>query len=110
MSTIQRNEVAIDETWNLKDIFNNEQAFEDAISEIVSYVDQAVSELTGNITDAHGVVNAIAANEAINEKLVPIGTYANLSLNVEQTNSDHQMRAAEKLDNLPLLLRQNYHL
>ncbi|ATP39699.1 oligoendopeptidase F [Solibacillus sp. R5-41] len=95
MSMIQRNEVAIDETWNLADIFNSEQAFEDAINEVETFVDQAVTELTGNITDAHGVVKAIATNEMMNKKLVKIGTYANLSLSVEQTNSDHQMRAAK---------------
>lgn len=95
MSTIQRNEVAIDETWNLDDIFSSEQAFEDAIRDVETFVDQAVTTLTGNITDAASVVKAIAANETINEKLVKIGTYANLSHSVDQTNSDHQMRAAK---------------
>ncbi|MGE7022249.1 oligoendopeptidase F [Solibacillus cecembensis] len=95
MSMIQRNEVAIDETWNLEDIFNSEQAFENAIIEVEMYVHQVVTALTGNITNAQSVVKALATNETINEKLVKIGTYANLLLSGEQTNSDHQMRAAK---------------
>lgn len=95
MSTMQRNQVAIDETWNLEDLFSNEQAFEEAIKDVESYVDQVVTAFTGNITDAQSVVKAISENETIFAKLVPIGTYANLSLSVEQTDSAHQMRAAK---------------
>lgn len=95
MSMMNRNEVPVQETWNLADIFPSEEAYLAAIEALKITVDEAVVKLTGAITDAQGVVLAIATTEKIQEKLVPIGTYASLSHSVDQTSTENQMRAAQ---------------
>ncbi|WP_042473632.1 oligoendopeptidase F [Bacillus ndiopicus] len=95
MSTLKRSEVNIEETWNLADLFATEQQFEDAIAEAQSTAASIAETYKGKIVDAQSAVNVIAAYEKLYEKLVPIGTYANLALSVEQTNGEAQMRAAK---------------
>lgn len=95
MSSVKRSEVPVQETWNLEDLFLTEEAYLAAIENLKHAVEDAVSALTGNITNAQQVVEAIATTEKIQEQLVPIGTYASLSHSVEQTNTDNQMRSAQ---------------
>ena len=95
MSLINRKEVPEQETWNLGDLFPSEDAYLTAIDVLKAEVDKAVETLTGNITTAQGAIDAIEATEKIQEKMVPIGTYANLSHSVDQTSTDNQMRSAQ---------------
>ena len=94
MSTVKRNEVPVQETWNLEDLFQTEDGYLAAIKDLKAVVDEAVANLQGAITDANGAVKAIEATEKIQQKMVPIGTYASLSSSVEQTNTENQMRSA----------------
>lgn len=95
MSTLKRSEVNIEETWNLADLFATEQQFEDAIVEAKEVATAIAETYKGKIVDTESAVNVIAAYEKLYEKLVPIGTYANLAHSVEQTDSEAQMRAAK---------------
>lgn len=94
MSTMKRSEVPVQETWNLQDLFTTEADYTAAIEDLKAFVDEAVTSLEGNITDVNSAIKAIEATEKIQEKIIPIGTYANLASNVEQTNTDNQMRSA----------------
>ena len=94
MSMMKRSEVPVQETWNLQDLFPSEQAYLAAIEELKQLVDEAATTLVGTIIDAKGAVAAIAATEKIQEKVVPIGTYASLSHSVDQTSTENQMRSA----------------
>ncbi|AWE07053.1 oligoendopeptidase F [Lysinibacillus sp. 2017] len=95
MSSINRNEVPVQETWNLGDLFPSEEAYLAAIEGLKEEVNAAVDQLTGTITDARGVVKAIETTEKIQLKMVPIGTYASLSHSVDQTSTENQMRSAQ---------------
>ena len=95
MSLINRKEVPEQETWNLGDLFPSEDAYLTAIDVLKAEVDKAVETLTGNITTAQSAIEAIETTEKIQEKMVPIGTYANLSHSVDQTSTDNQMRSAQ---------------
>ncbi|WP_274309767.1 oligoendopeptidase F [Solibacillus daqui] len=94
MSTVKRNDVTLQETWNLQDLFTTEEAYTDAIADLKAIVDEAVTSLAGKITDVDGAIKAIEATEKIREKMIPIGTYANLAISVEQTNTENQLRSA----------------
>lgn len=94
MSTIKRSEVPVQETWNLEDLFATEEAYTAAIDDLKAFVDEAAASLEGSITDVNGAIKAIEVTEKIQEKMVPIGTYANLASSVEQTNTENQMRSA----------------
>lgn len=95
MSTLKRNEVPVEETWNLNDLFSSEEAYLAAIEELKQLVDTSANQLVGKITDAQGAVTAIETTEKIQKKLVPIGTYASLSHSVDQTSTENQMRSAQ---------------
>ncbi|MCH7321306.1 oligoendopeptidase F [Solibacillus sp. MA9] len=94
MSTVKRSDVTLQETWNLQDLFTTEEAYTAAIADLKAIVDEAATSLAGIITDADGAIKAIEATEKIREKMIPIGTYANLAISVEQTNTENQLRSA----------------
>ncbi|WP_332648953.1 oligoendopeptidase F [Lysinibacillus sp. 54212] len=95
MSIRKRQSVSIEETWNLEDLFSSEQAFQAAIETVKALSSKIESQFKGNIIDSTSAIEAISAYESIFKELVPIGTYASLSLNVDQTNSSEQMRSAK---------------
>ncbi|MEK4699257.1 oligoendopeptidase F [Solibacillus sp. FSL R7-0668] len=94
MSTIKRSEVPVQETWNLEDLFATETDYTAAIEDLKAFVDDAATSLEGSIADVNSAIKAIEVTEKIQEKMVPIGTFANLASSVDQTNTENQMRSA----------------
>lgn len=90
-----RSAVAIEETWNLEDLFKTEDAYNAAIKDVQAAVTAFEERFKGNMTDESVVIAAIDGYAAIMGKLVPIGTYTNLALSVDQTNDEAQMRASK---------------
>ena len=95
MSILKRHEVNIEETWNLEDLFKTEEAFEKAIEDAQQASAAIEAEFKGSIKTSESAAGVIKAYERLYEKLVPISTYANLALNVDQANSEAQMRSAK---------------
>lgn len=94
MSTIKRSEVPVQETWNLEDLFATETDYTAAIEDLKAFIDDAATSLEGSIADVNSAIKAIEVTEKIQEKMVPIGTFANLASSVDQTNTENQMRSA----------------
>jgi len=90
-----RSEVNVEETWNLKDLFATEEAFNQAITDLTLAVDQFAEKHKGNIKDAYSAISALSDYEKIYEMVIPAGTYASLSLSTDQTNDEAQMRASK---------------
>lgn len=90
-----RNEVKLEETWDLTHLFATEAQFEDAMKQIIVEAAEVEKQFKGTIQDAKTIVAVIHAYETLNELLIPIGTYANLALSVDQTNDDAQMRSSK---------------
>ena len=95
MSIVKRHEVNIEETWNLEDLFKTEEAFENAIEEAKQAATSIEADFKGSINTSESASGVIKAYERLYEKLVPISTYANLALNVDQANNEAQMRSAK---------------
>lgn len=89
----KREDVKVEETWNLKDLFQTEADYEQAIKTLKKLVDNFVDKHESKIIDAQSVVNVMKDYAKIYEAIIPIGNYSNLSLSVDQTNEDAQMRA-----------------
>lgn len=87
-----RNEVKEEETWNLKDLFENEEAFNSAVVKLEKDVDLFVEKFNGHIIDASAVNNALQDYAALFGQIVLIGNYSNLSVSTDQTNDEAQMR------------------
>lgn len=95
MAILKRHEVNVAGTWNLEDLFKTEEAFEKAIKEVKNTAESIEITFKGNIKTSEAAIDVISAYEKLYEKLVPISTYANLALNVDQANNEAQMRSAK---------------
>lgn len=89
-----RSEVEIQETWNLDDLFKTEEAYNAALLELETDVTAFAERFKGNINDEQTIIDALDGYAAIMGKMIPIGTYTSLSLSVDQTNDEAQMRAS----------------
>jgi oligoendopeptidase F len=90
-----RSEVNVEETWNLKDLFESENAYNQAIKDLTEAVDQFTEKHKGKISDAASAIDALKDYEKIYQMVIPAGTYASLSLSTDQTNDEAQMRASK---------------
>ncbi|MFJ5769690.1 oligoendopeptidase F [Psychrobacillus sp. NPDC093180] len=88
-----REEVKVEETWNLADLFASEEDFTNILEEIEKEVQLFSEKYKGTINSPSLAAEALTDYSAIYEKLVPAGTYASLSLSTDQTNTTAQMRA-----------------
>ncbi|MFJ7972554.1 oligoendopeptidase F [Psychrobacillus sp. NPDC096389] len=88
-----REEVKVEETWNLAHLFETEEDFTNSLESIEKEVQQFVTKYKGKVNNATIIVEALTDYSALYEKIVPAGTYASLSLSTDQTNTTAQMRA-----------------
>lgn len=90
-----RSQIAIEETWDLNSLFTTEEAFNTALSTLEQQVESFEQQFKGKITDSAAVVEVLTAYARLYEELVPVSTYASLSLSVDQTNDEAQMRSSK---------------
>lgn len=88
-----RDEVKVEDTWNLADLFETEEDFTNSLEEIEQNVQEFAKKYKGKVNNPSIIVEALTDYSAIYEKVVPAGTYASLSLSTDQTNTTAQMRA-----------------
>jgi len=91
----RREEVQMEETWNLHDLFKTENDFEEALKEIEKVALEFSNRFNSSIQHAVDVVDALVEYTKLYEKIVPVGAFASLSLSTDQTNTDAQMRASK---------------
>lgn len=90
-----REDVNIEETWNLQDLFSSEEDYNAALADLEQTANAFYDQFKGTITTAAAVNEALREYASIYEKMVPVGTYASLSLSTDQTNDEAQMRASK---------------
>ncbi|MCM3112720.1 oligoendopeptidase F [Lederbergia lenta] len=90
-----RSEVSVKETWNLQDLFATEEKYSEALSQLTKEVELFHDQYKGNIMDPSSVNQVLEGYASIFEKMIPIGTYANLALSTDQANDEAQMRASK---------------
>lgn len=96
---VTRAEVDQQYTWNLQDLFKTEEQYEMALEKMQQDVTAFREAYEGSLTDDDHLLKALKDYQVIMEQLVPIQTYASLSLSGDQTNDVSQMRA-NKLANI----------
>lgn len=89
-----RDQVKLEETWNLQDLFASEKEYEEAIERLTTAVQTFHDEYVGKMKDASSVVTIVQAYEQVLMQFVPIGAYASLASSVDETNTEAQMRAS----------------
>lgn len=90
-----RSEIKLEETWNLQDLFATEEDYEAALEAVQKEAETFEKTYKGTITDAASAVKALKAYQDLQEKIIPIGTYASLSASVDQTNDKSQLRSSQ---------------
>ncbi|MCC4721629.1 oligoendopeptidase F [Salinicoccus sp. RF5] len=85
-----RNEVDVNYTWNLTDLFESDDAFEQAVEKIRPEIESFSKQYANSLTDASVAVEAIEGFKGLMESLVPIGAYANLRLSSDQGDASAQ--------------------
>ena len=87
-----RSEVPQEETWNLQDLFPSEADYSAALETLQSDVTAFANKFQGKIETAEDVIAVLKDFEAIYMQIIPLGTYTNLAVSVDQTNDEAQMR------------------
>ncbi|QFF98836.1 oligoendopeptidase F [Psychrobacillus glaciei] len=90
-----RTEVPIEETWNLKNLFESEEDFNTSLKEIEEEVNLFEGKFKGKIDSPAIILEALDKYASIFEKLVPSGTFASLSLSTDQTSTEAQLRSSK---------------
>lgn len=88
-----RAEVDKQYTWNLKDLFSSEEQYEAALAKVQEDVVAFETTYKGKLADDQVLLEGLRAYQKIAEQLVPIETYARLSLSGDQTDDEAQMRS-----------------
>lgn len=90
-----RDEVPVEETWNLEDLFPNELVWEAelvSVQEDVHTVTQYQSRLG---EDAETLLGALKTLEAFQKRLIRVATYAMLRTSSDGTNPEYQAGSAK---------------
>jgi len=90
-----RKDVPVEQTWDLKVLLENDTDFEPVLAQLVEDALHFEHNYQGTITDAQKVIEVLTAFEALEKSIVPIGTYASLTIQADHTDDVAQMRAAK---------------
>lgn len=87
-----RNEVPVEETWDLRDLFVDIPTFEAALAQLISDVDAFVETYSERLTDAQAVNAALDALRPIREMIDRVGVYVSLAIEVDITDQENMKR------------------
>lgn len=87
-----RNEVPVEETWDLSDLFKDLDSFVQTLSEVREEVADFVERFSGKIESAEDVNEALDINRDIEEKLIRIATYSSLDVETDVANPEKNKR------------------
>ncbi|MGE7621499.1 oligoendopeptidase F [Viridibacillus sp. NPDC096237] len=90
-----RNLIPVEQTWDLSPLMDSIETYNAGVAQVEEDALLFNQKYTGNIIDAKSVVQVLTDYEKLYEKLVPFGAYASLSLEVDQTNDEAQIRASK---------------
>ncbi len=91
---VTRQEVPTEETWNVTDLFPTEAAWENALSALLTNVEEIV-QCKGTLhTSAETLLQAVQAFEQFQTDIIKVGTYATLQISTDGTNPEHQSKVA----------------
>ncbi|MFT4415587.1 oligoendopeptidase F [Fredinandcohnia humi] len=92
--TLLRSEVPVEQTWNLRDLFETEGAWE-AELEAVQHDAESVTQYKGQVCkDARTLLDCLVAKDALQERVMRVMAYADLQMSVDGTNPSYQANAA----------------
>jgi oligoendopeptidase F len=86
----KRTEIAVEDTWRLEDIFENDEAWEAEFKEVKAALPK-ISEYKGKLADsAEGFLEALTYQDKVMERLGKLYTYAHMRYDQDTANSHYQ--------------------
>ncbi|WP_217585990.1 oligoendopeptidase F [Lentibacillus saliphilus] len=92
---LTRNQVPVEQTWNLTDLFATKEDWEQELKAVQEDVTQ-ITEFKGKLGDsAHTLLSAAKALEGYEKRLIRVGTYASLRASADGADPENQADAAK---------------
>lgn len=91
---LQRSEVPIEQTWDLRDLFQTEKEWEEELSAVQAMVDN-ITAYKGKVgRDAKTLLNCLNDLESVKKRMIRIATYANLNSSADGSDPENQANSA----------------
>ncbi|WP_394120902.1 oligoendopeptidase F [Planococcus donghaensis] len=90
-----RSAVPVEETWDLSSLFSSSEEFNQALESLEQDAEALSKKTQGTIADAPSAIRALTDYLAFLEKLVPLSTYASLTISTDQTNDEAQLQSSK---------------
>ena len=101
--SVSRAEVPVEETWDLRPIFETEEAFEAAFTKVEQEADVFVAHYDGKWTSAKQVNEALTAYANLFAQVERIEAYASLQVEEDTSNKTNAQREARTASRLAIL-------
>ena len=90
-----RSAVPVEETWDLSSLFSSSEEFDQALESLEQDAAALSQKAQGTIVDAPSAIQVLTDYMAFLEKLVPLSTYASLTISTDQTNNEVQLQSSK---------------
>lgn len=94
MSRATREQVPVERTWNLQDLFASEEEWEKKLAEVEEMLEGVTAYKGALQRGAKELLGCLEAEEALTVRLLQVYAYASLHLSADGTNSLNQERVA----------------
>ena len=101
--SVSRAEVPVEETWDLRPIFETEEAFEAAFTKVEQETDAFVARYDGKWTSAKQVNEALTAYANLFAQVERVEAYASLQVEEDTSNKTNAQREARTASRLAIL-------
>ncbi|WP_096187546.1 oligoendopeptidase F [Evansella halocellulosilytica] len=92
--TVKRSEVPVEQTWNLNDLFANDEAWEKELAHIEKDI-KTVTKFKGRLNEsAKALLDCLLARDALHERVVRVMTFAHLRQSGDGTDPVNQANSA----------------
>lgn len=92
---LKRQDVPAEQTWDITDLFADNEAWEHELESIQNDAQQVVSFATKLHTNGETLYEALKTLEQFQQRMIHLATYATLQISTDGTNSEHQGRMAQ---------------
>src|SRR5690625_6166997 len=92
---LKRQDVPAEQTWDITDLFADNEAWEHELESIKKDVKQVISFAKKLNTNGETLYKALKTLEQFQQRMIHIATYATLQISTDGTNSEHQGRMAK---------------
>lgn len=93
----KRNELTINHTWDMRNLFKTEALYNEAFDEVEKLVDDFVAEFETKLNTKELINESLTKYQVIQGHFSRIGSYASLQTNTDSINEENQMRQGKAM-------------